>query len=131
MASQYNVNLDEPVTEDDLQLAATAVHQNEDTVDAAFNFLLNAVSYDDRTIQIVKVVQAQVEEMKMAHIENCNTRVTFYKQLVNKIEENSYLRTEECEKLQVEVTNLELSVADLERQLRLSTAPTTQHVQRT
>jgi polyhydroxyalkanoate synthesis regulator phasin len=131
MASQYNVNLDEPVTEGDMQQASTTAHEQEYIVESAFRFLFDTLVNNDETKRIVEVVHAQVEAMKLAHCEDCQTRVRFHKQLVNKIEEHSYLQTEECEKLQVEVTNLELKVADLERQLQLSTAPTTHHVQRT
>jgi predicted RNase H-like nuclease (RuvC/YqgF family) len=140
MSSQNDVDLEPVVTEDDMYHAANKVYHYKATVDTAFTFLLTAASSDDKIMQIVKVVQAQVEDMKMAYLEQFNTRETYYKQLEqNDIHEGCYKEMDEYDKqvsdlevkvadLEVKVADLESEVADLKRQLRMSIFPT-QHVQ--
>jgi hypothetical protein len=132
MASQNDVDLEPVVTEDDMQHAANKVYHYEASVDTAFTFLLTAASSDDKMKQIIKVVQTQVEDMKMAYLEQFNTKDTFYKQLEQNIHEGCYEEMEEYDKqvsdLEVKVTDLKSEVADLKRQLRMRIFPT-QHVQ--
>ncbi len=125
MASQNDVDLEPEVTEDDIQQAANKVYHYEASVDTAFTFLLTAASSDDKMKQIIKVVQTQVEDMKMAYLEQFNINDTFYKQQEENKHEDCY---EEMDKYYKQVSDLESEVADLKRQLRMSIFPT-QHVQ--